>query len=83
MKLLPIAKVWVLLMSVYTAPADAVDCKGPWTHMLTMQMNDPFESFASKQECEDAGLALKKKFHDDGILAPHIFTCIEIDKKIS
>lgn len=51
--------------------------------MLTMQMNDPFESFASKQECEDAGLALKKKFHDDGILAPHIFTCIEIDKKIS
>ena len=72
------AKIFILVMSVYVAPPDAVDWNGPWEHGLVQHMNHKFKS---ESECLSAAAILKQQMQK-GMLAPLRFACVAFDQSL-
>lgn len=68
------AKIWILLLSVYTAPLDAVDWQGDWK---LGPINALEHQFSSKEECTKAGQSLKAQLQEE-IRAPMRMLCIPL-----
>lgn len=66
--------VWLLILTIYVAPADAADWDGPWllgkTHLVDQQ-------YASEAECRNSAIQLIGKLHE-GMLAPIRFKCVAV-----
>lgn len=69
---------WLLIISIYAAPADAVDWDGPWELGMTQLMDDPFNSAA---ECRTFAIQLIAKMHE-GMLAPMRYRCVPIEANL-
>ncbi|HEX5184201.1 MAG TPA: hypothetical protein VFW19_13770 [Allosphingosinicella sp.] len=65
--------VWILLLVVYEAPADAVDWNGPWKAGTTTAVDRRFQSEA---ECRNTAIEMIGKLHQ-GMLAPVRYQCVE------
>jgi hypothetical protein len=70
--------VWLLMLVVYQAPADAVNWNGPWTLGMT-QVAD--EHFRSEAACRAAAAQVIERIHQ-GMLAPIRFRCVAVDEAL-
>lgn len=66
---------WLLVLAIYTAPADAVDWNGPWVADKPVVMDDQFDSAA---ECRTFAVQLIGRMHQ-GMLAPMRYRCVEME----
>lgn len=66
---------WLLVLSIYAAPPDAVDWDGPWELGMTQMLDDRFDSEA---ECRNFAIQLIGKLHE-GMLAPMRFRCVDVE----
>jgi hypothetical protein len=66
------AKVWIVLLVVYSAPPNAVNWSGPWTQGMTMAGKDFFETEA---DCRNYAISWIGRIHQ-GMLAPIRFQCV-------
>lgn len=66
---------WLLIISIYAAPPDAVDWDGPWELGMTRMMED---QFASEAECRNFAIQLIGKLHE-GMLAPMRYRCVAVE----
>lgn len=71
-------KVWILLLSIYAAPPNAVDWDGPWVYGLSQASKN---SFSTEAECRNFGIQLAAKMHQ-GMLAPIRFQCVSFDANL-
>jgi hypothetical protein len=67
--------VWLLILVVYQAPADAVDWNGPWKFGMS-QASKP--TFQSEAECRNAAIEAIGRIHQ-GMLAPIRFRCVSVE----
>ena len=65
---------WVLIMAIYFAPADAVDWKGTYELGLT-RLSD--ERFDSEKACLNRGAEHKANLRE-GMLAPIHYQCLKL-----
>jgi hypothetical protein len=70
--------VWLLMLMVYEAPANAVDWDGPWKLGLTKVVDT---KFTSEAECTTFAIRLIGKMHD-GMLAPMRYRCVPADASL-
>jgi hypothetical protein len=66
---------WLMLMVIYAAPADAVDWDGPWSVGMTQV---PDRHYASEAECRNDAIQIIGRLHQS-MLAPARFRCVEVD----
>ena len=66
--------VWVLVLVVYVAPADAVDWDGPWKIGMTKMVET---QFASEAECRNSAIQTIGRIHQ-GMLAPIRYHCVPV-----
>jgi hypothetical protein len=66
--------VWVIVLLIYNAPANAVDWPGPWAtdHGLPVVGKT---LFASEAECRNSAISWIGRIHQ-GMLAPIRFQCV-------
>jgi hypothetical protein len=70
--------VWVAVMVIYQAPADAINWKGPWTRSKAF-VNPNF--FQSESECRQTTEQLIKKMNE-GMRAPIQFKCAPFSESL-
>lgn len=66
---------WLLILTVYFAPADAVDWDGPWTIGIS---NVSEETFDSEAECRTEAVQAIGRVHQ-GMLAPVRYRCVAVE----
>lgn len=66
---------WLLLLTIFAAPDDAVDWDGPWTLGMARLME---EQFATEAECRNTAIQLMARLHE-GMLAPIRYRCIPME----
>jgi hypothetical protein len=66
--------VWILVLVVYAAPANAVDWDGPWKFGMTHVVDT---RYASEAECRNSAVEMIGRLHQ-GMLAPIRFRCVEV-----
>jgi hypothetical protein len=66
---------WLLIVTIYAAPADAVDWDGPWTFGMAHLVE---EQFATEAECRNNAIKLIARMHE-GMLAPMRYRCVSIE----
>ncbi len=66
---------WLLIITIYAAPPDAVDWDGPWEIGMTQMLDDKFESEAA---CRNFAIQLIGKMHE-GMLAPMRYRCVGVE----
>lgn len=69
---------WLLIIAVYTVPANAVDWDGPWGLGLTNLMD---QQFMTEAACRNFAIQFIGKMHD-GMLAPMRFRCVAIEASL-
>jgi hypothetical protein len=66
---------WLLVLTIYFAPDDAVDWDGPWTlgkaHLVE-------EQFKTEAECRNSAIRFIARMHE-GMLAPMRYRCIPVE----
>jgi hypothetical protein len=67
--------VWLLVLSLYAAPSEAVDWDGPWKLGTSKVIGQPFRSEA---ECTNSAIQFIGKMHE-GMLAPMRFKSIGVE----
>lgn len=70
---------WILIILIYFAPADAVDWRGSYELGIAETHK---EHFASEQSCLNKGERLKAIFNE-GALAPFRYHCMEVPPRIN
>jgi hypothetical protein len=65
-------KIWILIITVYAAPSNAVDWDGPWQFGMAQSSE---QTFKSEAECRNSAIQLIGKLHQ-GMLAPIRFECV-------
>ena len=68
------AGMWLLLIAIYMAPADAVNWQGTWELGMTKLIEQRYES---ERACLDKGREIKARLNE-GMLAPVRTHCIEV-----
>ncbi|HYI39722.1 MAG TPA: hypothetical protein VE053_05310 [Allosphingosinicella sp.] len=66
---------WLLVLTIYAAPPDALDWDGPWTLGMAKLIEEPF---ATEAECRNFALRMIAKMHE-GMLAPMRYRCIPVE----
>lgn len=70
--------VWLMILTIYIAPDDAVDWDGPWklgnTHLVEKQ-------YGSEAECRNSAIQLIGKLRE-GMLAPIRFKCVAVSTEL-
>ncbi len=66
--------IWLLVLSIYAAPPNAVNWNGPWTHGESRLME---QHFGSEAEYRNSAIQFIGKMHQ-GMLAPMRFKCIAV-----
>jgi hypothetical protein len=66
---------WLLALTIYAAPADAVNWDGPWTLGVAHLLDEQFDTEA---ECRNSAIRLIGRMHD-GMLAPIRHRCIPVE----
>ena len=67
-------KIWLLIVTMYAAPSDAVDWDGPWKFGMARAGT----TFKSEAECRNSAIQLMAKMHE-GMLAPMRYACVPFD----
>ena len=65
---------WLLVIAIYVAPADAVNWNGSWELGMTRLMEQRYETEAA---CLSGGEELKARLNE-GMLAPVRHHCMEV-----
>lgn len=65
---------WLLVLTIYAAPPDAVDWNGPWTYGTSVLNETVFDSEA---ECRNEAIAMIGRLHQ-GMLAPIRYRCVAV-----
>lgn len=63
---------WLLIITIYLAPDNAVDWNGPW-QLGEQKLLD--RRFASEAECRNSAIQLIGRIHQ-GMLAPIRYQCV-------
>lgn len=66
--------VWLLVLVVYAAPANAVDWDGPWKFGMTHVVED---QFATEAACRNSATQTIGRLHQ-GMLAPIRYRCVAV-----
>ena len=66
--------VWIVLVSIYAAPANATDWDGPWKLGMNRALDQTFESEGA---CRNAAIQFIGKMHQ-GMLAPMRYKCVGV-----
>ena len=69
---------WILLMAIYAAPADAVDHKGTWAYDSLKQRG----AFVSEADCISAGEEFRQEL-GQMMRIPFVTHCIPVPKHLS
>ena len=71
-------KLWLLIVTVYAAPPDAIDYDGPWEYGFSQMVEEPF---ASEAECRNFAIQMKGRVQQ-GMLAPIRYQCLAVDANL-
>jgi hypothetical protein len=66
---------WLLVLTVYAAPDDAVDWDGPWTFGMARLVEEQFDT---EVECRNYAVRLVARMHE-GLRAPIRYRCIPVE----
>ena len=69
---------WLLVISLYQAPPDAVDWDGPWKIGMTQLVEKQFDTAA---ECRTFATQLIGRLHQ-GMLAPARYRCVPMEAEL-
>lgn len=65
---------WILILTLYAAPQDAVDWDGPWKYGMSHLVEETYDSEA---ECRNEAIATIGRIHQ-GMLAPIRYNCVPV-----
>ena len=71
-------KTWLLLLSIYKAPPNAVNWNGPWEFGIFQVVNQRYQSEA---DCMSAATTMIANMHK-GMLAPMRYKCVSFDSSL-
>jgi hypothetical protein len=71
-------QVWVLLLGIYAAPANAINWDGPWESGMFVADEKPLKS---EEECQKKAKFMISKMHNE-MLAPIRFKCVAFDQSL-
>lgn len=66
---------WLLVITIYFAPPNAVDWDGPWAYGESHLME---EQYSSEAECRNTAIQFIARLHE-GMLAPIRFRCVPVE----
>lgn len=69
---------WLLVISIYAAPPNAVDWDGPWELGMTRLLEQQFDSEAA---CRNYAVQFIGKMHQ-GMLAPMRYRCLSVESDL-
>lgn len=69
---------WLMVLIIYAAPANAVDWDGPWAFGMTHVAD---RHYVSEAECRNSAIEAIGRIHQ-GMLAPIRYRCVQVDAEL-